>query len=386
MNAMKISHPDHGVCCMCSWFVLKMHMSDVKQLKIDTERRRARGAQSNAASRYEAQREEIQDGWDIPEERAAFATEVSEERPRSILSWNQSPDIPFDRSINPYRGCEHGCVYCFARPSHAYLGLSPGLDFETKLVARPKAAEVLEKQLRSKRYDVAPIAIGTSTDPYQPIERQYRVMRTVLEVLHRFRHPVAITTKGTLVERDIDILGDMAANGLAHVGVSLTTMDGDLSRAMEPRCPLPKRRLEIIRRLADAGIPVRVMLAPVVPGLSDHEIEALLEAGAEAGATAASWIMLRLPREVAPLFEEWLEAAYPGRASKVLARVREMHEGELYSSEFGRRMRGDGIYAEMIAQRVEKARIRFGLSKEVPELRCDLFQVPFERDGQLALF
>ncbi|WP_294224756.1 radical SAM protein, partial [uncultured Shimia sp.] len=243
-------------------------MSDLNEPKIDAERRRARGAQSNAASRYDAQREEVQDGWDIPEERAAFATEVSEERPRSVITRNTSPDIPFDRSLNPYRGCEHGCTYCFARPTHAYLGLSPGLDFESKLVARPKAAEVLEKELRRKGYQPSLLAIGTNTDPYQPIERRYRVMRSVLEVLQRFKHPVAITTKGTLVERDIDILSEMAAQGLAQVGISLTTMDVALSRAMEPRCPLPQRRMQTIRRLADAGIPVRVMLAPVVPGLT----------------------------------------------------------------------------------------------------------------------
>lgn len=354
--------------------------------KIDEARRRARGAQSNASGRYEPVREEVQDGWDIEEERAAFVTEVSEERPRSVITRNTSPDIPFDRSLNPYRGCEHGCTYCFARPTHAYLGLSPGLDFESKLVARPKAAEVLEKELRRKSYQPGMLAIGTNTDPYQPIERRYRVMRSVLEVLQRYNHPVAITTKGTLVERDIDILSAMAAKGLAQVGVSLTTMDVSLSRVMEPRCPLPKRRLQIIRRLTEAGIPVRVMLAPVVPGLTDHEVETLLEAAAEAGATGMAWIMLRLPMEVAPLFEEWLQAAYPGRAAKVLARMREMHGGELYHAEFNKRMRGEGIYAEMIAQRVEKARVRYGLEKEMPKLRCDLFEVPFARDGQLALF
>ena len=361
-------------------------MSDLNEPKIDAERRRARGALSNAASRYDAQREEVQDGWDIPEERAAFATEVSEERPRSVITRNTSPDIPFDRSLNPYRGCEHGCTYCFARPTHAYLGLSPGLDFESKLVARPKAAEVLEKELRRKGYQPSLLAIGTNTDPYQPIERRYRVMRSVLEVLRRFKHPVAITTKGTLVERDIDILSEMAAQGLAQVGISLTTMDVALSRAMEPRCPLPQRRMQTIRRLTEAGIPVRVMLAPVVPGLTDHEIETLLEAAAEVGATGLAWIMLRLPLEVAPLFEEWLNATYPGRAAKVLARMREMHGGELYHAEFNKRMRGEGIYAEMIAQRVEKARVRYGLAKDMPALRCDLFEVPFERDGQLALF
>ncbi len=361
-------------------------MIETNQHKIDEARRKARGAQSNASGRYEPVREEVQDGWDIDEERAAFVTEVSEERPRSVITRNSSPDIPFDRSLNPFRGCEHGCTYCFARPTHAYLGLSPGLDFESKLVARPKAAEVLEKELRRKSYQPGMLAIGTNTDPYQPIERRYRVMRSVLEVLQRYNHPVAITTKGTLVERDIDILSDMAAKGLAQVGVSLTTMDQELSRAMEPRCPLPKRRLAIIRRLTEAGIPVRAMLAPVVPGLTDHEVETLMEAAADAGASGMAWIMLRLPMEVAPLFEEWLRATYPGRAAKVLARMREMHGGELYHSEFNKRMRGEGIYAEMIAQRVEKARVRFGLDKEMPKLRCDLFEVPFERDGQLSLF
>ncbi len=361
-------------------------MIETNQHKIDEARRKARGAQSNASGRYEPVREEVQDGWDIDEERAAFVTEVSEERPRSVITRNSSPDIPFDRSLNPFRGCEHGCTYCFARPTHAYLGLSPGLDFESKLVARPKAAEVLEKELRRKSYQPGMLAIGTNTDPYQPIERRYRVMRSVLEVLQSYNHPVAITTKGTLVERDIDILSDMAAKGLAQVGVSLTTMDQELSRAMEPRCPLPKRRLAVIRRLTEAGIPVRAMLAPVVPGLTDHEVETLMEAAADAGASGMAWIMLRLPMEVAPLFEEWLQATYPGRAAKVLARMREMHGGELYHSEFNKRMRGEGIYAEMIAQRVEKARVRFGLDKEMPKLRCDLFEVPFERDGQLSLF
>jgi DNA repair photolyase len=361
-------------------------MIESNQHKIDEARRKARGAQSNASGRYEPVREEVQDGWDIEEERAAFVTEVSEERPRSVITRNTSPDIPFDRSLNPYRGCEHGCTYCFARPTHAYLGLSPGLDFESKLVARPKAAEVLEKELRRKSYQPSMLAIGTNTDPYQPIERRYRVMRSVLEVLQRYNHPVAVTTKGTLVERDIDILSDMAAKGLAQVGVSLTTMDVELSRAMEPRCPLPERRLAIIRRLTESGIPVRAVLAPVVPGLTDHEVETLMEAAAEAGATGMAWIMLRLPMEVAPLFEEWLQAAYPGRAAKVLSRMREMHGGELYHAEFNKRMRGEGIYAEMIAQRVEKARVRFGLDKEMPKLRCDLFEVPLERDGQLSLF
>ncbi|MDA5555929.1 PA0069 family radical SAM protein [Shimia sp. MMG029] len=354
--------------------------------KIDRDRRRARGAVSNHASRFETQREDINDGWDIEEVRDRFLTDVREERPRSVITRNQSPDISFDRSLNPYRGCEHGCIYCFARPTHAYLGLSPGLDFETKLVARPKAADVLEKELSRRGYRADVLAIGTNTDPYQPIERRYRVMRAVLEVLERFNHPVAIVTKGTLIERDIDILARMAAKGLAQVGISLTTMDADLSRAMEPRCPLPGRRVDTIRKLSAAGVPVRVMVSPVVPGLSDHEVEQLLQAGAEAGAQAASWVMLRLPREVAPLFVEWLEEAYPGRAAKVMARVREMHDGAAYSAEWGKRMRGEGVYAQMIAQRFEAARKRFGLGKDLTKLRTDLFEVPLARDGQLALF
>ncbi|MBO9476909.1 PA0069 family radical SAM protein [Shimia sp. R11_0] len=354
--------------------------------RIDPRRRRARGARSNASGRFETSREEVWDGWDMVEERAGFATEVREEAPRSVIVRNQSPDVPFDQSLNPYRGCEHGCIYCFARPTHAYLGLSPGLDFESKLVARPNAAQVLERQLRSKSYVPDVLALGTNTDPYQPIERRYRIMRGILEVLERFQHPVAIVTKGTLIERDIDILQRLAQRGLAQVGVSLTTLDEDLSRAMEPRVPLPARRVEMIRRLSAADIPVRVMLAPVVPGLSDHEVERLLAAGAQAGARAASWIMLRLPGEVAPLFEEWLEDAYPARAGKVMARLREMHGGDLYQAAWGKRMRGEGIFAEMIAQRFEAARKRLGLLKTLPELRRDLFEVPIDQDGQMALF
>ncbi|KPA22629.1 Radical SAM superfamily protein [Shimia sp. SK013] len=361
-------------------------MSGDLSLKVEAERRRGRGAVSNASGRFEPVREEIQDGWEIEEARNAFRTFVEEERPRSVISRNTSPDLNFDRSINPYRGCEHGCIYCFARPTHAYLGYSPGLDFETRLVARPKAAEVLDQELRRKAYSVAPMAIGTNTDPYQPIERQYRVMRRVLKVLRDFRHPVAIVTKGTLIERDIDILSEMARDGLVHVGLSITTLDNETSRKMEPRVPRPARRLETMRRLAAAGIPVRVMIAPVVPALTDHELEGILEASREAGATAASWIMLRLPREVSPLFREWLEEHYPDRASRVMARVQEMHGGQDYDAQWGKRMRGEGFYAEIIAQRFEVARKRFGLAKVLPDLRTDLFEAPLAQGDQLALF
>ena len=322
----------------------------------------------------------------MAEDLPVIRTQISDERPRSLITYNRSPDLPFDRSINPYRGCEHGCIYCFARPTHAYLGLSPGLDFETRLVARPDAPDVLARELRSKRYSVATLAIGTNTDPYQPVERSREIMRGCLEVLRAFRHPVAIVTKGTLVERDIDILSDMAADGLARVGISVTTLDRVLSRKMEPRAPAPKRRLATIRRLTEAGIPVRLMVSPVVPALTDPELEDILEAGAEAGADAASWIMLRLPLEVSPLWQEWLAEHYPGRAARIMARLREMHGGKDYDARWGRRMRGEGPYAEIIARRFVVAARRLGLDRKTPALRCDLFRAPQRAGDQLDLF
>ncbi|MDH5798174.1 MAG: PA0069 family radical SAM protein, partial [Paracoccaceae bacterium] len=266
---------------------------------------RARGSLSNKSGRFEPYGRAFEhDGWDLPEESRPLRTGVEEERPRKVLTRNKSPDVPFDRSINPYRGCEHGCVYCFARPTHAYLGYSAGLDFETRLVAKPEAAHALKRELRAPGYKPQVIAIGTNTDPYQPIEKHYRIMRQVLETLEEFQHPVMIVTKGTLIERDIDILSRMGRAGLARVGISVTTLDARLARRMEPRAATPQRRLEIIRRLADAGCPVRVMVAPVVPALTDHELERILQSAAEAGADAAEWIMLRLPLEVSPLFRE----------------------------------------------------------------------------------
>ncbi len=357
------------------------------KIPIDSERRRGRGAVSNDVGRFERfEREPFDDGWDVEEPLPKLKTEVKEEVPRSMITYNRSPDLPFDRSINPYRGCEHGCIYCFARPSHAYLGLSPGLDFETRLVARPDAAAVLAREMRRKSYKVAPLAIGTNTDPYQPVERDMEITRACLEVLRDFRHPVAIVTKGTLIERDIDILGDMARDGLVRVGVSVTTLDAGLARRMEPRVPSPKRRLAVIRRLADAGVPVRLMASPIVPGLSDHEIEALLQAGKDAGAEAASWIMLRLPREVSPLFQQWLAEQYPDRAARVMARLREMHGGKDYDPSWGRRMRGEGVYARMIAKRFDLAAKRLGLDRKQPKLRCDLFRVPIGPGDQMDLF
>ena len=370
-------------CVLFLFQIVGMCEDQVARREIAAERRKARGALSNAAGRFDLARAEEWDGWDIPEPRAGFRTEVTVEEPRSVISYNRSPDLPFDRSINPYRGCEHGCVYCFARPSHAYLGLSPGLDFETRLIARPTAPRVLRRELSARSYKVAPMALGTNTDPYQPIEKKWQVTRGVLEVLQAFRHPVAIVTKGALIERDLDILAPMAAEGLVRVGVSLTTLDAGLSRAMEPRAPGPDRRLALIRNLTRAGVPVRVMTSPLVPGLTDHELEAMLEAAQEAGAEAASWIMLRLPREVSGLWQEWLAEQVPGRAGRIMARLREMHGGQDYDARWGHRMRGEGHYAKMVAQRFDKAVRRLGLDRDSPPLRCDLFAVP---GAQLSLF
>lgn len=349
-------------------------------------RRKARASLSNAPSRFEPERTAVDDGWEHAAPRNVIPTEIREEIARSIITYNKSPDLPFDRAINPYRGCEHGCIYCFARPSHAYLGLSPGLDFETRLIARPNAPDLLRRELSAKRYRVAPIAIGTNTDPYQPCERDLEIARSCLEVLRDFLHPVAIVTKGAMVERDIDILAPMAEQGLVRVGISVTTLDPDLSRRMEPRAPLPARRLATIRRLSEAGIPVRIMTSPIVPGLTDHEVEALLAAGAEAGADAASWIMLRLPREVSALWQEWLSEHEPNRAAKVMDRLRQMHGGRDYDPRWGHRMRGEGVYADMIARRFRAACRRLGLQEKSPPLRCDTFAIPPQTGDQLALF
>jgi DNA repair photolyase len=337
---------------------------------------RGRGAASNVVGRFEgATREAVEDGWHAPEERV-LRTELREERARSALSWNDSPDLGFDRSVNPYRGCEHGCIYCYARPTHAYLNLSPGLDFETKLIARPGIGAVLARELSARNYQPKVIVLGSNTDPYQPVEATARVTREVVEVLRDFRHPLGITTRGALVERDIDVLAPMARMGLARVGISLTTLDAGLARRMEPRAPAPARRLAMIRRLSEAGVPVRVMVSPVVPGLTDHETEAILEAAREAGAVAASSITLRLPREVAGLWREWLEANFPDRAGKVMARVRELHGGKDYDPAFGHRMKGRGIWADLARRRFDVACARLGYATRMPPLRTDLFAVP----------
>ena len=340
---------------------------------------------TNRSGRFEAeQRERFDDGWEIEEEEPALRTEFTADASRSILARNRSPDISFDRSINPYRGCEHGCIYCFARPTHAYLGLSPGLDFETRIRVKPDAARLLRAALSRPRYAPAVIAIGTNTDAYQPGEKRFKIMRQVLEVLQEFNHPVSIVTKGALIRRDLDILGPMGRAGLAQVGISLTTLDAGLSRAMEPRAAAPATRLQVIRALSEAGVPVRAMVAPVIPGLTDHELERLLAAGAEAGATCASYIMLRMPLEVGDLFREWLAEDCPDRAAKVIARVREVHGGRDYDPTWGQRMSGQGLYARLIARRFELAVRRLGLATESPDLRTDLFRVP-GRAEQLSL-
>ncbi|WP_253276800.1 PA0069 family radical SAM protein [Ruegeria sp. 6PALISEP08] len=348
---------------------------------------KARGTRSNAAGRFERfATVAADDGWESDESLPPLRTETRDEVARSAITYNRSPDLPFDRSINPYRGCEHGCVYCFARPSHAYLGLSAGLDFETRLTARPNMNNVLRKELSSRSYKVAPLAIGTNTDPYQPIEKDRCITRSCLEVLREFNHPVAIVTKGALIERDLDILAEMAGRGLVRVGISLTTLDAALSRRMEPRAPSPKRRLGMIRTLTGAGVPVRVMTSPIVPGLTDHELENLLAAGRDAGADAASWIMLRLPREVSQLWQEWLAEHQPARAEKVMSKLRDMHGGRDYDPRWGHRMRGEGEYAGIIAQRFSKACKRLGLALRSAPLRCDLFAVPPQPGDQMSLF
>ena len=350
-------------------------------------RLKVRGAASNVAGRFEPHaRGTEHDGWDIPEDERLLRTDVSEERARTIISRNTSPDIPFDRSLNPYRGCEHGCIYCFARPTHSYLGLSPGLDFETKLVAKPNAAELLAREIGRKSYVPEVLAIGTSTDPYQPIESRYRIMRGVLQVLSDWNHPVSIVTKGAMIERDLDLIADMAHRSLITVGISVTSLDAQLSRSLEPRAPAPARRLQTIRRLSGAGVPVRVMVAPVIPVVTEPEIEAILTAAAGAGARAASWVLLRLPYEVAPLFHDWLDRHLPGQAAHVMNRLREMRGGKDYDAEWGRRMKGEGIFADLIARRFRIAAKRLGLDGPLPKADLTRFGKPPASGDQLTLF
>jgi len=349
-------------------------------------RRHGRGAQTNRSGRYEPIAYEPQDdGWESLAELEALTTEVQEVPARRILARNDSPDIGFDRSINPYRGCEHGCIYCFARPTHAFLGLSPGLDFETKLFAKTDAAQALERELAEPGYEVSTIAIGTNTDPYQPIERRYRIMRRILEVLSATNHPVGIVTKSALVLRDLDILTSMAKRGLVKVALSVTTLDRRLARAMEPRASTPDKRIETLQRLVDAGVPASVMVAPVIPGLTDMEMERILECASTVGIKNAGYVLLRLPLEIGDLFTEWLQANCPDRAKRVLSLMRSTRGGKLYDAKWGKRMVGDGPYAWMIGRRFEMAAERLGMNESSVELRTDLFTPPSRPGQQLKL-
>jgi DNA repair photolyase len=354
---------------------------------VDRDRRRGRGALSNASGRYEPlARVAVDDGWQGLEELPPFATSVTVDATRKIITRNDSPDISFDRSINPYRGCEHGCVYCFARPTHAYLGLSPGLDFESKLFMKPNAAELLERELSAPGYVPKVIAIGTNTDPYQPIERRYQIMRRLLEVLEHAGHPVGIVTKSALVVRDLDILTRMAKRELVKVAVSVTTLDAKLARAMEPRASTPPRRLEALRQLVGAGVPSAVLVAPVIPALNDAEIEHILDAAAAAGVRNAGYVLLRLPLEVRDLFREWLIANFPDRYRHVFKLIRDMRGGKDYDSTFGKRMTGTGPIAWMIGRRFEVACQRLGFNTTKAKITTEHFRPPRPAAEQLQLF
>jgi DNA repair photolyase len=349
---------------------------------------KGRGARSNATGRFEAQHRELtDDGWGaLDDEPPTLKTSVAIDATRSIISRNTSPDLPFDRSINPYRGCEHGCIYCFARPTHAYLGLSAGQDFESQLFAKPKAAQLLAVELRKPGYMVQPIALGTNTDPYQPIEGRFRITREILKVLRDFRHPVTIVTKSNRVLGDLDILSDMAAMNLVRVALSVTSLDRKLSRSMEPRAPTPERRLDALRALSAAGVPTTVMTAPLIPALNDHEMEAILARAREAGVRHAGYIVVRLPLEIKALFEEWLQAEHPGRAKHVMSVLRSMRQGKAYDAEWGKRMSGSGTHAQLLAKRFKLACDRLGLNREREKLRLDLFAPPAQSGDQLNLF
>ena len=346
---------------------------------------RGRGTASNPHNRFAPTRSEAEHSdWyeeDVPPSRA---TEVRSERARTVISYNRSPDVGFERSVNPYRGCEHGCIYCFARPSHAYWDLSPGIDFETRLIAKTNLADVLEEQLAKPGYVPQPIALGVNTDAYQPIEREQRLTRRALEILLRHRHPLHIITKGSLILRDLDLLQELASQRLVSVAFSLTTLDDELKRIMEPRAASPGARLRAMRTLHEHGIPVSVMTAPIIPMINDRELEALLEAAHEAGAQSASYMMLRLPREVGPLFEEWLAAHYPQRANHVMSLIRQLRGGEIYDSRFGHRFRGEGPFADLLAKRFEVAMRRLGLGRRGSfNLDCTAFAPP---RSQMSLF
>ena len=348
--------------------------------------RKGRGAVISPVGRFDAwQREAAEDGWWNDDEEVS-TTELMVDSAKTVITYNTSPDIPYDRSINPYRGCEHGCAYCFARPSHAYLGLSPGLDFETRLAYKADAAQTLRRELAKPGYVCRPVALGINTDAWQPVERRLRVTRGILEVLAETRHAVTIVTKSALILRDLDLLAEMARGDLVHAAVSITTLDADLARAMEPRAPSPQRRLSIVAALAQAGIPTAVMVAPLIPALTDHELEGILAAAREAGATSAGYILLRLPHEVKPLFRAWLESHRPGHADHVYSLMRQLHGGREYDSAFGSRQRGSGPLAGIIAQRFRSAVRRLGLDAPSPDLDVAAFCPPPPATPQLSLF
>lgn len=349
---------------------------------------RGRGARSNATGRYEAQvREIFDDGWtrddeDLPR----LATTVSPEKARTIIARNNSPDVGFSASINPYRGCEHGCVYCYARPAHAYMGLSPGLDFESKLFFKPDAARLLERELSHPRYVPDVIHVGGNTDPYQPQERRLRATRGIVETLSRFEHPFSIITKSALILRDLDLLAPLAEKNLVRVAISITSLDRRLARSMEPRAATPERRLETVSRLSEAGVPVIVMFAPAIPGLNDHEMEAVLKRSAEAGARGAGYVALRLPMEIKDLFREWLETDHPDRAARVMSLVRQMRGGRDYDMRWGVRMKGEGPIAELMARRFKAAKKRYGLDFGFGGLDLSRFHAPPQPGDQMDLF
>ncbi|MDT3722112.1 PA0069 family radical SAM protein [Pseudomonas oryzihabitans] len=346
---------------------------------------RGRGTASNPHNRFAATRSEAeQDGWYEEATPLTFTTEVRQETAKTVISRNQSPDVGFDRSVNPYRGCEHGCIYCFARPSHAYWDLSPGIDFETKLIAKTNLAERLEAELCKPGYQPQPIALGINTDGYQPIERHYQLTRQALEILLRYRHPVTLITKSALILRDLDLLSQLAERNLVRVAFSLTTLDDDLKRILEPRTAAPSARLRAMRSLHEHGVPVSVLLAPMIPMINDHELEAMLEAARDHGARSAGYTLLRLPLEIVELFEEWLQTHFPERAAHVMSLIRQSRGGKNYDSRFGIRMKGEGQFAELLAQRFRLARRRFGLERREGEgLDCSQFAPPGE---QLGLF
>jgi DNA repair photolyase len=350
-----------------------------------------RGAPSNETPiRFNLKAREADLDWlntqeDVDGPALKLRTTVTEEHPSSILTFNTSPDLPFDRSINAYRGCEHGCVYCYARPTHAYHDLSPGLDFETKLFAKPNAAQLLRKTLANRSYQVAPIAIGTNTDPYQPIEGRYRITREILELMAETRHPIVITTKSNRVVDDIEVLRTLAADNLTGVAISVTSLDPSLARRLEPRAPGPLQRLQAVKKLADAGIYVHVNIAPIIPAITDNEIEAIVHAASEHGAQSISWIPIRLPHEVAALFRQWLDVHFPDRAKKVMHIIQDLRGGKDNDPNFGNRMRGQGVWAELIGNRIRIARKKNGLADSKWIVRNDLF-IPPSLDGQMSLF